>query len=88
MLTNEEKRQSIEEVQSHKEDTGSSAVQVSILSKRVNQLNEHLKKNHKDKHCRRGLLRLITERRKHLNYLKKKNAEIYKKTIDTLSLRK
>ena len=88
VLTNEEKKQAIEATQFNKNDTGSSAVQVSLLSKRIDQLNGHLKTNHKDRHCRKGLLGLITERRKHLDYLKRKNIEVYKKTINTLGLRK
>lgn len=57
----------------HDTDTGSPEVQVSLISKRIDELSKHLKKNRKDKHSRRGLLGLVAERRSHLNYLKKKN---------------
>lgn len=57
----------------HDKDTGSPEVQVSIISKRIDELSKHLKKNRKDKHSRRGLLGLVAERRSHLSYLKKKN---------------
>ncbi len=67
----------------HDKDTGSPEVQVNLISKRIDDLSKHLKKNRKDKHSRRGLLGLVAERRTHLEYLKKKNpvkhAELLKK---------
>lgn len=59
----------------HEKDTGSPEVQVSLISKRIDELSKHLKKNRKDKHSRRGLLGLVAERRTHMVYLKKKNPE-------------
>ena len=72
----------------HASDTGSSAVQVAIVSNRIQQLNEHLKNNHKDKHSRRGLVRLVERRRKHLSYLREKNSELYETVAEKLGLRK
>ena len=72
----------------HASDTGSSAVQVAIVSNRIQQLNEHLKNNHKDKHSRRGLVRLVERRRKHLSYLRGKNSELYETVVEKLGLRK
>ena len=72
----------------HASDTGSSAVQVAIVSDRIQQLNEHLKSNHKDKHSRRGLVRLVERRRKHLSYLREKNSELYETVVEKLGLRK
>ena len=88
MLTKRKKQNAIREVQTHKTDTGSSEVQVSLLTKRINELASHLKKNHKDNHSRRGLLQMVSKRRSLLEYLKHKDAERYTSLITTLKLRK
>lgn len=88
MLTKEKKQESMALGKMHDSDTGSSAVQVSTLTSRLQQLDAHLKVNRKDKHSRRGLVRLVEQRRKHLSYLERKNPEIYKNIIKTLGLRK
>ena len=88
MLTKNEKQDCIDVVKTSDKDTGSSDVQVSILTKRINSLSEHLKKNHKDQHSRRGLVDLVEQRRKHLSYLKKTNYERYETVIQKLGLRK
>lgn len=82
-LTKKKKDGIVKGVQRHDSDTGSPEVQVSLLSRRIDELSKHLKKNRKDKHSRRGLLGLVADRRTHLEYLKKKNpvlhAELVKK---------
>ena len=88
MLTKEEKQNTAQQTRIHDKDTGSSSAQVAVLTKRIQQLSGHLKGNHKDKHSRRGLVGLVEKRRKHLSYLRKRNTELYKKTIETLGLRK
>ena len=88
MLTKEEKQKQIEAGRMHTSDTGSSAVQVSVLSHRIEQMNNHLKNNHKDKHSRRGLVALVERRRKHLSYLREKNSELYETVVERLGLRK
>jgi small subunit ribosomal protein S15 len=74
--------------QRHETDTGSVEVQVSILSGRINELTEHLKANHKDHHTRRGLLNMVSKRRRLLDYLKRKDEERYQDLISKLSLRR
>ena len=69
-------------------DTGSPEVQVAILSERINNLTEHFKAHVKDNHSRRGLLKLVSQRRKLLDYLKRENESEYQKLIDSLDLRK
>ena len=69
MITTEKKAEIIKEYQLKEGDTGSPEVQVAILTYRINDLNEHLKKNHKDHHSRRGLLKMVGKRRNLLNYL-------------------
>ena len=69
-------------------DTGSPEVQVALLSERIGHLTEHLKTNHKDHHSRRGLLKMVGQRRALLDYLKRKNLDRYKKLIDNLGLRR
>ena len=75
-------------LQLSEKDTGSSAVQISILTEKISHLTEHLKVHKKDEHTRQGLLRMVNSRRKLLNYLKLKDLELYKKVISALSLRK
>lgn len=88
MLTKRKKQKVIKETQVHEKDTGSSEVQVSILTKRIDELTAHLKKNPKDKHSRRGLLAIVAARRKHLKYLEKKNKKQYTALIKKLNLKK
>ncbi|MEK6591210.1 MAG: 30S ribosomal protein S15 [Nitrospinota bacterium] len=72
----------------HDSDTGSPEVQIAILSERIGYLTEHFKTHKKDHHSRRGLLKLVSQRRRLLDYLKVKNIERYKKVIDSLGIRK
>ena len=74
--------------QRSKSDTGSPEVQVALLTARINELTEHFKTHVKDHHSRRGLLKMVSRRRKLLDYLKGKNPDSYKGLIDTLGLRK
>ena len=69
-------------------DTGSSEVQVALITARINGLTDHFKSNVKDHHSRRGLLKLVSQRRKLLDYLKRKNADKYRQLIERLGLRK
>jgi len=77
MLTKKKKEKVIKEHQIHKTDTGSPEVQISVLTKQIDELASHLKKNPKDKHSRRGLLQMVADRRAHMAYLKKKNEKRY-----------
>ncbi len=87
-ITKEQKQAIINEYKIHENDTGSPEVQISILTKRINQLNEHLKVHKKDFHSRRGLLKMVGKRRNLLNYLKNKDIERYRNLIQRLGLRK
>ena len=86
-LTVEEKAEIIENSRVHEGDTGSPEVQVSILTRRINQLTEHLKVHKHDVHSRRGLLMLVGQRRRLLKYLSKKSPERYRALITRLGLR-
>ena len=88
MITTEKKAEIIKEYQLKEGDTGSPEVQVAILTYRINDLNEHLKKHHKDHHSRRGLLKMVGQRRNLLNYLKETDLERYRTLIKRLGLRK
>lgn len=77
MLTKIKKAKVIKEVATHESDTGSPEVQVAVLSRRIDDLTSHLKKNRKDKHSRRGLLGLVAQRKAHMKYLEKKNPKRY-----------
>lgn len=88
MLNREEKGKTIEKFKKHEEDTGSSEVQIALLTHRINRLNEHLKEFKKDNHSRRGLLKMVGKRRKLLKYIKDRNEENYRKVIQELGLRK
>jgi small subunit ribosomal protein S15 len=77
MLTKAKKLKVIKEVAIHPTDTGSSEVQIAVLSKRIEELTKHLKKNAKDNHSRRGLLGMVADRRKHLKYLQKTSPKRY-----------
>ncbi len=71
----------------NEKDTGSTEVQIAILTERINHLNEHLKENHKDNHSRRGLLKLVGQRKGLLNYLEKEDIEKYRELKKTLKIR-
>ena len=88
MLTNDRKVEVIGAYRTHDADTGSPEVQVALLSERIGYLTEHFKTHAKDHHSRRGLLRMVSRRRKLLDYLKRTNADKYKALIDRLGLRK
>ena len=87
-ISTAEKAQIVGEYQQAKYDTGSPEVQVALLSSRISYLTEHFKSNAKDHHSRRGLLALVSQRRKLLDYLKRKNADRYRSLIERLGLRK
>jgi len=82
------KAETISKFRQHGTDTGSPEVQVALLTERISHLTEHLKNNHKDHHSRRGLLKMVGQRRGLLDYLKRKDLERYKKLIETLGLRR
>lgn len=78
----------IEEYRTHDKDTGSPEVQVALLTERINELTEHFKVHDKDHHGRRGLLKLVGQRRRLLTYLKNKDVDRYRQLIERLGLRK
>jgi len=82
------KADTISKFRQHQSDTGSPEVQVALLSERISHLTEHLKNNHKDHHSRRGLLKMVGQRRALLDYLKRESLDRYRKLIDTLGLRR
>ena len=88
MIRKEEKTAVIEANRIHATDTGSPEVQVAILTARIQELTEHLKVHKKDNHSRRGLLKMVGQRRKMLNYLQKKDIERYRSIIARLGIRK
>jgi small subunit ribosomal protein S15 len=87
-LNVEKKSDIINRFQLHEADTGSPEVQVAILSERISYLTDHFKTHAKDHHSRRGLIKLVGQRRRLLNYLKKKDIDRYRSLIDTLGLRR
>ena len=87
MLTKTKKANAIKETQVHKDDTGSPEAQVSILTRKIEELAKHLKANHKDNHSRRGLLGMVADRQKHLNYLERKAPERYLSVVKKLGLK-
>lgn len=87
-LKPERKEEIIKSYQVHETDTGSPEVQIAILTERINYLNEHLKKNKKDHHSRRGLLKMVGQRRALLDYLKKKDFDRYRNIVTKLGLRR
>ena len=87
-LNVEKKSDIINRFQLHEADTGSPEVQVAILSERISYLTNHFKTHAKDHHSRRGLIKLVGQRRRLLNYLKKKDIDRYRSLIDTLGLRR
>lgn len=88
MLTKTKKTKIIKEVQTHEGDTGSPEVQIAIISKRIDQLAQHLKKNAKDNHSRRGLLQMVADRKSHMKYLEKKSPRRYNALVKKLGLKK
>ena len=88
MLKTSKKSKIIKEYKVHKKDTGSSDVQVAILTKQIEELTKHLKKHPKDNHSRLGLLKMIAKRRKLLDYLINNDEKRYKKVIRKLGLKK
>ena len=88
MLSKEQKEEIIKEYGRTEGDTGSPEVQVALLTKRINELTEHLKINQKDHHSRRGLLKMVGQRRRLLAYLKNVDIERYRSLIERLGLRK
>lgn len=88
MLTTRKKASVIKDSRRHDTDTGSTEVQIAILTKQIEQLAAHLKKNAKDFHSRRGLLQMVSDRRKHLKYLERKNAKAYAEIVAKFGLKK
>jgi small subunit ribosomal protein S15 len=88
MLTTERKSEIMGGFRQHETDTGSPEVQVALLSERIRELTEHFKTHKKDHHSRRGLLKLVGQRRRLLDYLKRKDFGRYKNLIDRLGIRK
>ncbi len=88
MLTKRQKENAMKPLKRHEKDTGSSDVQIAILTRRISELTDHLTKNKKDKHSRKGLLKLVAKRRAHLKYLQRNNLKRYKEVIKELGLKK
>lgn len=88
MMTKERKAEIIEQYRLDEKDTGSPEVQIALLTERINELTEHLKVHKKDNHSRRGLLKMVGQRRNLLNYLVKKDVQRYRDIIAKLGLRK
>lgn len=88
MITKEKKLEIIEEFKTKEGDTGSADVQIALLTFKINDLNEHLKVHKKDHHSRRGLLKMVGQRRGLLNYLSKQDIERYRALIKELGLRR
>jgi len=87
MLTPKEKNALIKKYQVHKDDTGSPEVQVAILTKEIEQVSEHLKIHRKDNHSRRGLLKMVGNRRRLLRYLNNEDPKRFEKLVDKLKLK-
>ena len=87
-LASARKREVIDSFRQHEKDTGSSEVQVALLSDRISGLTEHFKTHVKDHHSQRGLIKLVGQRRRLLDYLRREDPERYKQVIDRLGLRK
>jgi small subunit ribosomal protein S15 len=87
-MKREVKKKVISKYAKHPKDTGSAEVQVAILTKRIDELTDHLKEHKKDNHSRRGLLLMVGKRRRLLNYLKNSKPESYEGVLKTLALRK
>jgi small subunit ribosomal protein S15 len=87
-LHTERKAALVGQFRTHETDTGSPEVQIALLTERIGYLTEHFKSNAKDHHSRRGLLRMVSKRRRLLDYLKRANLDRYRKVVSALSLRK
>lgn len=87
MLSTKKKQTIIEKYRIHDTDTGSPEVQVSVLTQKINELALHLKENKKDNHSRRGLLQMVSDRRSHLKYLKKKDMARYEALVQKLGIK-
>lgn len=87
-LSVDQKRSVVEKHQRAKQDTGSPEVQIALLSARINSLSPHFEKNKNDNHSRRGLLKMVNQRRKLLDYLKRSDADLYQKLVADLGLRR
>ncbi|RYG87683.1 30S ribosomal protein S15 [bacterium] len=87
-LHTEKKAELIEKFQTHASDTGSPEVQIALLTERIGYLTEHFKGHGKDHHSRRGLLRMVSKRRRLLDYLKRSSLDRYRTVVSALSLRK
>lgn len=87
-LSKEEKGKIMQNYKIHDKDTGSSAIQIALLTKRINDLTEHFKVHKKDHHSRHGLLKLVSQRRRFLDYLKRQDPKKYSKIIKELGLRR
>jgi small subunit ribosomal protein S15 len=87
-LAKEAKTETIGQYRTHPTDTGSPEVQVALLTQRINGLTEHFKTHVKDNHSRRGLLKLVQQRRRLLDYLRRKNVDRYREVINRLGIRK
>lgn len=88
MLSSERKREIIDAHKRHEGDTGSPEVQIALLTERINYLTEHLKQHPKDNHSRRGLLKMVGQRRGLLNYLMRKDIERYRQIVNKLNIRR
>ncbi len=87
MLTPKEKNAIIKKFQTHRDDTGSPEVQIAILTKEIEQVSEHLKTHKKDNHSRRGLLKMVGNRRRLLRYLKSEDEKRFEKLVEKLKLK-
>ena len=87
-MDREQKVKLISTYRRHDSDTGSPEVQIALLTSRIDQLIEHLKNHKHDEHSRRGLLKLVGQRRRHLAYLNRKDSDRYRKIVERLGLRK
>ena len=87
-ITAEQKQKIVTDYKIHAKDTGSPEVQIALLSGRISHLTEHLQAHKHDYHSRRGLLKMVGQRRRHLDYLKKNDLDRYRQVIDQLGIRK
>lgn len=87
MLTSRQKKNAAKDVKIHDNDTGSAQVQVALLSREIDELSRHLKTHRKDNHSRRGLLKMVSKRKKFLGYLAKKDKKEYDKVVKNLGLK-
>jgi small subunit ribosomal protein S15 len=87
MLNSDSKEQIISKFQTHEGDNGSAPVQIALITERITYLTEHLKQNRKDFHSRKGLIQLVSQRKKLLAYLKKTDLNLFEKTVKELGIR-